>query len=154
MITRSHGAERTFQTAFNPVQPDPVYETVECNTDYGERCLVFAKAAMEAQNATTKQSKVRKGTHSCRECRRRKVKCIFLSPSDIQCAMCRRRGSKCTSQLDTFDADSTSSPNPDGDNAQRVLAETTVQNDSPGYHVLSDPVVPAFTLRGHGEVSS
>lgn len=149
-----HGAERTFQTVSNPIQPDPVYEIVQCNTDYGKCCLMFASAAMEAQNATTKQSKVRKGTHSCRECRRRKVKCIFLSSSDVQCAMCTRRGSKCTSQLDTFDADSTSSPHPEGDNAQRVLTDTTVQNGSPGYHVLPDPVVPAFNLRGHGEVSS
>ncbi|KAL3473406.1 hypothetical protein BJX99DRAFT_233690 [Aspergillus californicus] len=42
--------------------------------------------------------KVRKGTHSCRDCRRRKVRCIFKSPADSTCIVCRRRGTKCVSQ--------------------------------------------------------
>jgi hypothetical protein len=45
-----------------------------------------------------KQGKVRKGTHSCRECRRRKVKCILAFPTDVRCVPCQRRGSSCTSQ--------------------------------------------------------
>jgi hypothetical protein len=45
-----------------------------------------------------KQGKVRKGTHSCRECRRRKVKCVLEFPTDGKCVPCQRRGSTCTSQ--------------------------------------------------------
>ncbi|KAL4864889.1 hypothetical protein BDV12DRAFT_188616 [Aspergillus spectabilis] len=46
----------------------------------------------------SKRKRVRKGTHSCRECRRRKVKCTFASPNDATCIICRRRGTKCSSQ--------------------------------------------------------
>ncbi|KAL4883826.1 hypothetical protein BJY04DRAFT_216161 [Aspergillus karnatakaensis] len=46
----------------------------------------------------SKRLKVRKGTHSCRECRRRKVKCTFLSSDDITCIICRRRGTQCIGQ--------------------------------------------------------
>ncbi|CBF80599.1 predicted protein [Aspergillus nidulans FGSC A4] len=47
---------------------------------------------------TAKFRKVRKGTHSCQECRRRKVKCIFASTNDSTCIVCRRRGTRCVSQ--------------------------------------------------------
>jgi hypothetical protein len=57
---------------------------------------------------SAKQGKVRKGTHSCRECKRRKVRCIFASPSDAVCTMCKRRGSRCTSQWDISNTDATS----------------------------------------------
>ncbi|KAH8658109.1 hypothetical protein BX600DRAFT_439279 [Xylariales sp. PMI_506] len=46
-----------------------------------------------------KRRKTRKGTHSCWECKRRKMKCIFdTANDDIVCVGCRRRGSKCVSQ--------------------------------------------------------
>jgi len=46
-----------------------------------------------------KRRKVRKGTRSCWECKRRKMKCIVDSlVSDAACNGCRRRGSKCVSQ--------------------------------------------------------
>lgn len=44
--------------------------------------------------------KMRKGTHSCSECRRRKVKCVFITPDCTSCLVCQRRGSRCTSQAD------------------------------------------------------
>lgn len=46
----------------------------------------------------TKRRKVRKGTRSCWECRRRKMKCIFGSPADTICVSCQRRGAKCVDQ--------------------------------------------------------
>ena len=46
---------------------------------------------------TPKRRKVRKGTRSCWECRRRKEKCTFDSSADI-CIRCHRRGSKCVGQ--------------------------------------------------------
>ncbi|KAM3070354.1 hypothetical protein ACMFMG_010185 [Clarireedia jacksonii] len=46
-----------------------------------------------------KRRKLRKGTHSCWECKRRKMKCIYDSPVNATiCSGCRRRGSKCLSQ--------------------------------------------------------
>lgn len=49
---------------------------------------------------TAKRGKVRKGTHSCWECRRRKVKCTFASAKDTICITCHRRGAKCVGQTD------------------------------------------------------
>ncbi|KAL6910270.1 hypothetical protein GGI43DRAFT_5711 [Trichoderma evansii] len=46
----------------------------------------------------SKRRKVRKGTRSCWECRRRKMKCIFGSPEDTICISCKRRGAKCVDQ--------------------------------------------------------
>lgn len=45
-----------------------------------------------------KRKKVRRGTRSCWECRRRKMKCIFSSPADKTCSRCHRRGVKCVGQ--------------------------------------------------------
>ncbi|KAJ5980494.1 hypothetical protein N7481_007792 [Penicillium waksmanii] len=46
-----------------------------------------------------KRRKVRKGTHSCWECKRRKMKCIFDPRiSRTSCNGCRRRGSSCIGQ--------------------------------------------------------
>ncbi|CEJ61643.1 hypothetical protein PMG11_10169 [Penicillium brasilianum] len=48
--------------------------------------------------ATNKRRKLRKGTHSCWECKQRKMKCTFSLPTDDVCIRCRRRGIKCVSQ--------------------------------------------------------
>ncbi|KAL4924046.1 uncharacterized protein BDV17DRAFT_284958 [Aspergillus undulatus] len=45
-----------------------------------------------------KRRKVRKGTQSCWECKRRKVRCIFASAEHAICNNCRRRGTNCVSQ--------------------------------------------------------
>jgi len=115
-----------------------------------------------------KQSKVRKGTHSCRECKRRKVKCIFASSSDVVCTMCSRRGSRCTSQWVTSDTDeisqSTTYANVTfvADSASPGLAINSTQRQ-PGPHTghtgtshraLSRPKSPALMLHGETEVSS
>ncbi|KAI1769723.1 hypothetical protein F4818DRAFT_456678 [Hypoxylon cercidicola] len=42
--------------------------------------------------------KVRKGTRSCWECKRRKVRCVFRSTADVKCVTCTRRGTSCQSQ--------------------------------------------------------
>jgi hypothetical protein len=48
---------------------------------------------------TKPQRKVRKGTQSCWDCRRRKVRCIFAENTDSICKNCRRRGTACNSQV-------------------------------------------------------
>jgi hypothetical protein len=40
---------------------------------------------------------MRKGTHSCFECRKRKVRCIFAKDSTV-CESCVTRGKRCTEQ--------------------------------------------------------
>lgn len=50
-----------------------------------------------------KRRKIRKGTKSCWECKKRKMKCVYAghsSPADAKaiCIGCQRRGSKCVSQ--------------------------------------------------------
>lgn len=60
-----------------------------------------------SDESTAKRRKVRKGTHSCRECRRRKVRCIFATPQDVVCITCNRRGAKCISQTDSEGHDAT-----------------------------------------------
>jgi hypothetical protein len=56
--------------------------------------------------------KIRKGTHSCHECKRRKIKCHFLSRNDASCVGCRRRGTACVSQEFEGDASSPANVNP------------------------------------------
>lgn len=51
-----------------------------------------------AEEPEPKRRKVRKGTQSCRDCRRRKVRCIFTAPTDTICNACERRGIECISQ--------------------------------------------------------
>jgi hypothetical protein len=46
----------------------------------------------------TKRRKIRKGTTSCWDCKKRKVKCTYDATSDIICIACRRRGTPCIGQ--------------------------------------------------------
>ncbi|KAI0141745.1 hypothetical protein GGR57DRAFT_520009 [Xylariaceae sp. FL1272] len=45
-----------------------------------------------------KRRKIRKGTTSCWECKRRKTRCTFRAPGDVVCVGCNQRGSKCLGQ--------------------------------------------------------
>jgi hypothetical protein len=45
-----------------------------------------------------KRRKVRKGTQSCWECKRRKTRCIFSDSDNPVCDGCRRRGTQCLGQ--------------------------------------------------------
>ncbi|KAL5340614.1 hypothetical protein BJX70DRAFT_102110 [Aspergillus crustosus] len=58
-------------------------------------------SALQSHDAhgQAKRRKVRKGTHSCWECKRRKMKCRFDPRiASTSCNGCRRRGSPCISQ--------------------------------------------------------
>ena len=54
--------------------------------------------------------RVRKGTRSCWECKRRKIRCIFANESDSTCKGCLERGTSCISQ-EFLDDSERSSPN-------------------------------------------
>ncbi|KAF1962480.1 hypothetical protein CC80DRAFT_462617 [Byssothecium circinans] len=53
--------------------------------------------APEEYQPEPKRRKVRKGTFSCWECKRRKMRCI-VDPPNTACNSCYRRGSRCVSQ--------------------------------------------------------
>ncbi|KAK8165738.1 hypothetical protein BC567DRAFT_199897 [Phyllosticta citribraziliensis] len=44
------------------------------------------------------RKRMRKGTHSCFECRRRKIRCIYSDDHPGQCTECFARGSRCVDQ--------------------------------------------------------
>ena len=57
----------------------------------------------ETEDTTTSTSlspkrKLRKGTHSCWECKRRKTRCVFLESDNGKCVGCQRRGTCCIDQ--------------------------------------------------------
>ncbi|KAF2134733.1 hypothetical protein P153DRAFT_427380 [Dothidotthia symphoricarpi CBS 119687] len=66
-------------------------------------------AAGSPNPSETRRRKTRKGTHSCWECKRRKVRCSYSIPSDPCCIGCRRRGTRCVSQQDVDERTATAS---------------------------------------------
>lgn len=68
---------------------------------------------------TLQRRKIRKGTQSCWECKRRKVKCTFAPPRGATCDVCKRRGILCVGQ--EFPQSSTT-PGQVGDRLDRVEA--------------------------------
>ncbi|KAK3375522.1 hypothetical protein B0T24DRAFT_202021 [Lasiosphaeria ovina] len=71
-----------------------------------------------AAEAEARRRKVRKGTHSCWECRRRKIRCQFGPGNDVVCLPCQGRGSSCRSQ--EFVDESRPQQQPDRRMAQRL----------------------------------
>lgn len=63
-----------------------------------DQCHALVEDTDSQDRSEFKRRKVRKGTHSCWECKRRKMKCIFENPTNTICKGCRRRGSRCISQ--------------------------------------------------------
>lgn len=51
-----------------------------------------------AKSPPLKRRKIRKGTQSCWECKRRKIRCTFASPNESVCDGCRSRKVNCISQ--------------------------------------------------------
>ncbi|KAK2810328.1 hypothetical protein FQN50_003059 [Emmonsiellopsis sp. PD_5] len=51
-----------------------------------------------AEATPLKRRKVRKGTQSCWECKRRKTRCTFAAPTETVCDGCRSRRTKCVGQ--------------------------------------------------------
>ncbi len=63
---------------------------------------IFACACVDMQSEGGRPEarcrKPRKGTRSCWECKRRKIRCSYASPTDAVCISCSRRCTKCVSQ--------------------------------------------------------
>jgi hypothetical protein len=108
----------------------------ECSSLFGRQSLNMPK-----------QGKVRKGTHSCRECRRRKVKCILAFPSDVKCVPCQRRGSSCTTQSVV---DSSTTTPAESREYTGGLHDQMMRDTDDGRDV--QPATPASALHGRAEV--
>ncbi|KAB5571769.1 hypothetical protein GE09DRAFT_1096793 [Coniochaeta sp. 2T2.1] len=80
--------------------------------------MTMASMQTLRMEAEARRRKVRKGTHSCWECRRRKIKCQYDSTSDTICLPCQARGSQCQSQ--EYVDESKTIPPPDRRLAQRL----------------------------------
>lgn len=59
--------------------------------------LPDSASAVNSAPAPKRRKKLRKGTVSCWECKRRKAKCVFSDDLGI-CDSCKRRGTDCVSQ--------------------------------------------------------
>lgn len=60
---------------------------------------------IEERPPALKKRKIRKGTQSCWECKRRKIRCTFFSPTKSVCDGCKSRKVKCISQEFQKEAD-------------------------------------------------
>ncbi|KAB5580228.1 hypothetical protein GE09DRAFT_1167776 [Coniochaeta sp. 2T2.1] len=60
--------------------------------------MVQSTTPGDALSPPLKRRRVRRGTQSCWECKRRKIRCSFTVPDESVCDGCRSRGVKCTSQ--------------------------------------------------------
>ncbi|KAJ0339196.1 hypothetical protein COL922a_004728 [Colletotrichum nupharicola] len=93
----------------------------------------------------SKRRKVRKGTRSCWQCRKRKIRCEFASDEEQTCAGCKTRGTTCVSQ--EFIDDEPSGP-PERGLAQRLgrLEELMVKlADKIGPELASEKVITPAT---------
>ncbi|KAF2258918.1 hypothetical protein CC78DRAFT_548759 [Lojkania enalia] len=72
----------------------------------------MAKTNGRCQRETSpvpQRRKIRKGTRGCWECKRRKIRCTFVAPSNLICDGCKSRQAKCISQ--EFEPEGQSTPN-------------------------------------------
>ena len=57
-----------------------------------------ARLIMLTSESLNNQRKIRKGTRSCWECKRRKIRCIFPASGEAICVCCQRRRVPCIGQ--------------------------------------------------------
>jgi hypothetical protein len=92
------------RSASSPLPPSshPYFITcaLHCNTRF--RTNMAQGGSPLEDGRSVKRRKVRKGTQSCWECKRRKVRCTYAVVGNTTCDNCLRRNTKCTSQ-DCFD---------------------------------------------------
>lgn len=90
----SHGT-----AALNAVRPADLDSP--CSREASKASTTVAASSVESEMEKSpifKRRKLRKGTNSCWECKRRKIRCTFANPNDSICDSCRSRGTGCISQ--------------------------------------------------------
>ena len=60
--------------------------------------MVDSIAGGDEQARVRKRRRVRRGTQSCWECKRRKIRCTFVAPTESVCDGCKSRLVECISQ--------------------------------------------------------
>jgi hypothetical protein len=58
----------------------------------------FSHGSNDERLGARKTRRLRKGTRSCWECKRRKIRCLYAIENDSTCRDCADRGTKCVSQ--------------------------------------------------------
>ncbi|VUC28757.1 unnamed protein product [Clonostachys rosea] len=96
-------------------------------------------AADGDSNPSRKRRKIRKGTQSCWECKRRKIRCTFATPADTTCDGCRSRKTKCVSQ--EFDDEKTLEHLHENrrNAAEKPIEETVIVNPVVATRAVSPP---------------
>ncbi|RSM17567.1 hypothetical protein CDV31_003645 [Fusarium ambrosium] len=122
--------------------------------------------AIEDHRPLPKRRKIRKGTTSCWECKRRKTRCHFSSPTSEVCVGCQQRETPCVTQEYEEDSSKTQEHHAIGaepldhnknngleDRLERVeallqrLVDTGVTFSSPGIgHHNADPARPSQSI--------
>jgi hypothetical protein len=105
----------------------------------------------------SERRKVRKGTSSCWECKRRKIRCTFAAPRDVTCDGCKRRGIICTSQefpcvVIPTSTSGTSSARQVGDRLGRV--EALVEQLVTTYHLYRDQTCKTYKTSSDPQVAT
>ncbi|KAJ4160247.1 hypothetical protein NW754_003372 [Fusarium falciforme] len=59
---------------------------------------IVREPSLDGSAPALKPRKLRKGTQSCWECKRRKARCTFSAATKDVCEGCKRRGTECVSQ--------------------------------------------------------
>ncbi|KAK7214051.1 hypothetical protein V2G26_021229 [Clonostachys chloroleuca] len=105
----------------------------------------------EAGSMSLPRRILRKGTHSCAECKRRKTRCFFESPAATICVGCQRRGTACIGQefVDVPVSRRDEDP-PTGERLERIESMLQRLTDrvfsSDGSNILSDASPPQPSL--------
>ncbi|OCL04527.1 hypothetical protein AOQ84DRAFT_433438 [Glonium stellatum] len=94
--------------------------------------------------STMGRKKMRKGTQSCTECRRRKVRCIFPPGESTVCSPCSTRGSRCVDQRDDIAARA--------EDERMTLRERVARLESMLESVL--PMIPGESLQSVSTIGS
>jgi hypothetical protein len=114
------------------------------------------RPAPDKASPEAKRRKVRKGTRSCWECKRRKIRCNFTSAADAVCIGCSRRGTHCVSQEYPEEASRPAEKGePIGDRIVRVeaLVEQLVKQVSTARSAIGAQNTNSFSHAGHDMMS-
>lgn len=104
------------------------------------------------ESPEAKRRKIRKGTRSCWECKRRKIRCNFTSAADAVCIGCHRRGTHCVSQEYPEEASRPADRGQQiGDRIVRVeaLVEQLVKQATTGRTSSDTQIQPNFNFVGN-----
>lgn len=93
----SYSADETSTFLRGPTLPSS-HQKCPCNKMVGTPSNDASTAVESPTSPQPKRRKIRKGTQSCWECKRRKIRCTFAAPGESVCDGCRSRSTNCVSQ--------------------------------------------------------